>query len=98
MAIAVRMFELAASSPEAGQLIAASLFAETSALLGGSSATAGRRTRSAEAWGRSSRGSCISRTMRWFGRGERDSPATTDLPITMRLAEPPEPFDWLRSA
>ncbi len=33
-----------------------------------------------------------------YGRGERDSPATTDLPITMRLAEPPEPFDWLRSA
>ncbi len=33
-----------------------------------------------------------------FGRGERDSPATNDLPITMRLAEPPEPFDWLRSA
>ena len=32
------------------------------------------------------------------GRGERDSPATTDLPTTMRLAEPPEPFDWLRSA
>jgi DNA invertase Pin-like site-specific DNA recombinase len=32
------------------------------------------------------------------GRGERHSPATTDLPITMRLAEPPEPFDWLRSA
>jgi len=32
------------------------------------------------------------------GRGERDSPATTDLPVTMRLAEPPEPFDWLRSA
>ena len=32
------------------------------------------------------------------GRGERDSPATSDLPITMRLAEPPEPFDWLRSA
>ena len=32
------------------------------------------------------------------GRGERPSPATTDLPITMRLAEPPEPFDWLRSA
>ena len=27
------------------------------------------------------------------GRGERDSPATTDLPITMRLAEPPEPFE-----
>ena len=24
--------------------------------------------------------------------------ATADLPITMRLAEPPEPFDWLRSA
>jgi hypothetical protein len=33
-----------------------------------------------------------------FGRGERHSPATTDVPITMRLAEPPEPFDWLRSA
>jgi len=32
------------------------------------------------------------------GRGVRHSPATTDLPITMRLAEPPEPFDWLRSA
>ena len=32
------------------------------------------------------------------GRGERHSPATTDLPITKRLAEPPEPFDWLRSA
>jgi hypothetical protein len=32
------------------------------------------------------------------GRGERHSPATTDLPITMRLAEPPEPFDWVRSA
>ncbi len=27
------------------------------------------------------------------GRGERDSPATNDLPITMRLAEPPEPFE-----
>jgi hypothetical protein len=37
-------------------------------------------------------------TERQFGRGERDSPATTDLPITIRLAEPPEPFDWLRSA
>ena len=35
---------------------------------------------------------------RQSGRGERDSPATSDLPITMRLAEPPEPFDWLRSA
>ena len=32
------------------------------------------------------------------GRGERHCPATTDLPITMRLAEPPEPVDWLRSA
>jgi hypothetical protein len=32
------------------------------------------------------------------GRGERDSPATTDLPITMRLAEPPEPCDVVRSA
>jgi len=33
-----------------------------------------------------------------YGRGERDSPATNDLQITMRLAEPPEPLDWLRSA
>jgi hypothetical protein len=33
-----------------------------------------------------------------FGRGERDSPATTDHLVTMRLAEPPEAFDWLRSA
>jgi hypothetical protein len=32
------------------------------------------------------------------GRGDRHSPATTDLPVTMRLAEPPEPFDWLQSA
>ena len=27
------------------------------------------------------------------GRGERSSPATNDLPITMRLAEPPTPFE-----
>ncbi len=40
----------------------------------------------------------LSTTQGRSGRGERDSPATTDLPITMRLAEPPEPFDWLRSA
>jgi DNA invertase Pin-like site-specific DNA recombinase len=32
------------------------------------------------------------------GRGERDSPATNDLSITMRLAEPPEPCDLVRSA
>jgi len=32
------------------------------------------------------------------GRGERGCPATTDLPIMMRLAEPPEPCEWLRSA
>ena len=32
------------------------------------------------------------------GRGERTCPATSDLPITMRLAEPPEPREWLRSA
>jgi hypothetical protein len=32
------------------------------------------------------------------GRGERHCPATIDLPITMRLAEPPEPCEWLRSA
>jgi hypothetical protein len=42
--------------------------------------------------GRSGRGESVT------GRGERHSPATTDLPVTMRLAEPPEPFDWLRSA
>lgn len=40
----------------------------------------------------------LSTTQGRSGRGERHSPATTDLPITMRLAEPPEPFDWLRSA
>lgn len=28
--------------------------------------------------------------------GERHSPATTGLPITMRLAEPSEPFDWAK--
>ena len=33
-----------------------------------------------------------------FGRGEKDCPATIDLPITMRLTEPPEPCEWLRSA
>ena len=37
-------------------------------------------------------------TLRCFGRGERDSPATNDLLITMRLAEPPESCDWLQSA
>jgi len=36
--------------------------------------------------------------VRKTGRGERDSPATNDLPITTRLAEPPELCDWLRSA
>jgi hypothetical protein len=25
------------------------------------------------------------------GRGERNCPATNDLPVTMRLAEPPKP-------
>jgi hypothetical protein len=40
----------------------------------------------------------FSRASAGHGRGERHSPATTDLPITMRLAGPPEPFDWLRSA
>ncbi len=34
----------------------------------------------------------------WHGRGERGCPATTDLYITMRLAEPPEPCWWLQSA
>ncbi len=42
----------------------------------------------AEVWGRSV----------GYGRGERNSPATNDLPITMRLAEPPEPWAWLQSA
>jgi len=32
------------------------------------------------------------------GRGERGSPATNDLPITMRLAEPPGTFELVRSA
>jgi hypothetical protein len=36
--------------------------------------------------------------VRKTGRGERDSPTTNDLPITMRLAEPPEPSEWLQSA
>src|ERR1700690_3613852 len=36
--------------------------------------------------------------VRQTGRGERDCPATTALQITMRLAEPPEPCEWLRSA
>ena len=35
--------------------------------------------------------------VRKTGRGERDSPATNDL-LVMRLAEPPEPCEWLRSA
>jgi hypothetical protein len=38
------------------------------------------------------------RTFSTDGRGERLSPETNDLPITMRLAEPPEPMDWLKSA
>jgi hypothetical protein len=33
-----------------------------------------------------------------FGRGERHRPATADLPVTMRLADPPEPCEWLQSA
>jgi hypothetical protein len=33
-----------------------------------------------------------------FGRGERDSPATNDLPISMRLAEPPTLLELGRSA
>ena len=36
--------------------------------------------------------------VRKTGRGERTSADTNDLPITMRLAEPPEPCEWLRSA
>ena len=37
-------------------------------------------------------------TLKCFGRGERDSPATNDLPITMRLAEPPTSHELVRSA
>ncbi len=33
-----------------------------------------------------------------YGRGERGSPSTNDLPFTMRLAEPPEPYELVRSA
>jgi hypothetical protein len=33
-----------------------------------------------------------------YGRGERDSPATNDLPIRMRLAEPPTSHELVRSA
>jgi hypothetical protein len=50
----------------------------------------------------------VSSRPRWFmrhsisvgqsGRGERLCAATNDLPITMRLAEPPEPFELVRSA
>jgi hypothetical protein len=36
--------------------------------------------------------------VRKTGRGERDSPATNDLPITMRLSEPPTPLELVRSA
>ena len=36
--------------------------------------------------------------IREFGRGEGGCPATNDLPVTMRLAEPPESCEWLRSA
>ncbi len=35
---------------------------------------------------------------RVFWSGEKDSSATTDLPITMQLTEPPEPCDLLRGA
>jgi hypothetical protein len=40
----------------------------------------------------------FSRASAGYGRGERDSPATNDLPITMRLAEPPTPLELVRSA
>jgi hypothetical protein len=40
----------------------------------------------------------FSRASAGYGRGERGCPATTDLPVIMRLAEPPEPCEWLRSA
>jgi hypothetical protein len=39
----------------------------------------------------------FSRTSAGYGRGERVSPATNDL-VVMRLAKPPEPCEWLRSA
>ncbi len=35
--------------------------------------------------------------VRKTGRGERGCPATNDL-LVMRLAEPPAPREWLRSA
>jgi len=40
----------------------------------------------------------LEQELRTIGRGERSSPATNDLPITMRLAEPPEPCELVRSA
>jgi hypothetical protein len=40
----------------------------------------------------------VSSSISQSGRGERHCPATTDLPVIMRLAEPPEPCAWLRSA
>jgi len=40
----------------------------------------------------------FSRASAGSGRGERGCPATNDLPVTMRLAEPPESGEWLRSA
>ena len=39
----------------------------------------------------------FSRASAGYGRGERGCPATTDHYV-MRLAEPPEPCEWLRSA
>ncbi len=59
--------------------------------------TTGHRRGSERAAGPPDKGA-VRYSLMEFGRGERDCPATTDLPITMRLAEPPEPFDWLRSA
>lgn len=56
------------------------------------------RTRHPTAQDRQIDGTNPMRSGTQVGRGERHSPATTDLPITMRLAELPEPFDWLRSA
>jgi hypothetical protein len=40
----------------------------------------------------------FSRASAGYGRGEMGSPATNDLPITMRLSEPPTPIKLVRSA
>ena len=60
------------ASPEARQLIAASLFEETSALGWRSFRNSWTPHAIRRGLGMSSRGSCISRTMRWFWSGRED--------------------------